>query len=127
MQPSLTDYKPRFIISWPLLAKAIIAVGTAILVFKLFTLPARQEGQRAQEFCESLMPALESYRRVQGHYPATIETLLQIGTQLPQLLDGRKFYASDGISFTFYFRNPAALTFSNYGYDSRRHEWQRWK
>jgi hypothetical protein len=84
--PQLSDYKPNWPTLVPAIIKIVIALGTAILVLKLTTLPGNEDGRKAQDFCQSLIPALENYRRAHGSYPSAVEAVLPIGTPLPVLL-----------------------------------------
>lgn len=62
-----------------------------------------REVARAQDYCESLAPLLDPYRRQTGHYPERIDVVAP-PEPLPVLLAGHDFYARDGDSYILQFQ-----------------------
>ncbi|HUT54686.1 MAG TPA: hypothetical protein VM658_14945 [bacterium] len=80
--------------------------------------------QHAKEFCESLVPSLDTYKKQHGNYPTDLDALISKDTKLPWLLRPHKFYSSDGENFSFSFSDPESM-FDLYGYSNEKREWVR--
>ena len=94
-------------------AKAVLAIDLFILIL-LLSLPvgeviSRNDLSAAKNFCESLIPAIESYKTKTDHYPKQWSQIAQSNTSLPALLKNSKFYQGQENTFSFYFGDPKSM------------------
>lgn len=71
----------------------------------------------AMQFCEALIPALESARQRDGHYPAAIDPQWIQGKDVPALIRISDFYLPDSGGYLLRFRNPGDFYDDIWGYD----------
>lgn len=82
----------------------------------------------AQEFCESLIPALEVHRQENGSYPLTVEDLIPPNKPIPTLIQGmignsEPWYFPVIGGFEFTFNGDQFFTPGLFRYFSGRDEW----
>lgn len=79
--------------------------------------------ERAMEYCESLVPALETHRSGTGEYPRELEELGVTAADVPAYLrDQGRFYAL-GRDGGYRFRVDKAVLLGGYEYSSRTGAW----
>ena len=78
----------------------------------------------AKTYCESLIPAIDKYRRQNGVYPLEISTVAQ-DKVVPRLLRSTRFYWSDGQTYRFNFGDPRGMM-NFVGYNSLTLHWEEW-
>lgn len=106
----------------------ILLIISGLLFMQWFAGPIGQrisfrEIQEAQDYCEALIPGLESYKQTNGNYPETLETILPQEEDLPFLLQSRQFYAGGLNYFRFSFVEPDSFIDRLYVYDSGTKSW----
>jgi hypothetical protein len=104
-----------------------LAVG--LLAFQLLSIPAGQmvlarDVQKAQLYCEALVPQLDEFKQKQGVYPKLQEEIVKAPEDLPRLLRSDRFYWRNGKVFTFAFKDPAGIS-NFYEFDSAKRKWER--
>ncbi len=79
---------------------------------------------RAQVYCENLVPRLEEWCAENGSYPERIELVEPNPEERPRLLrDGSFYHTMTGESFEFEISDGDALALSGYVYDPHTEEW----
>lgn len=62
--------------------------------------------QDAMHFLESLVPLLEKEKLTQGKYPESLSKVIPGNITIPNLVDERNCYTTDGSNFLLFFWNP---------------------
>ena len=118
----------------PMLMRKIQLIGFWLVGISLFQLLSLATGdilndqdiKKAQQFCESLMPLLDSYKQEAGDYPESIAKIIPEDCKIPRILKSGDYYYKGDSSFTFSFDNPQAFLFGGYEYDSIDKKWKEW-
>jgi hypothetical protein len=112
--------RTRWILLLLIICTTVLVSGIGFLVSR-----AKLEVRNAKEFCESLIPRLESEKARNGRYPEHLESDWWRGRKLPKLLNGRKFYwaLSEGQGYSFTVDNPPSFWTDRLSYNSRSRRW----
>ncbi|MCF7955939.1 MAG: hypothetical protein K9M75_09075 [Phycisphaerae bacterium] len=78
----------------------------------------------AKVYCESLVPDLDDYKVVNGHYPESL-TAVSDQTVVPRLLMEDSYYRSFGDSFEFSFDDPGGMM-NGFAFSSKDRQWYEW-
>jgi hypothetical protein len=84
-----------------------------------------KECELAREFCQSLIPVLEEYKRQHGAYPENIGTVLTPGTKLPLYLRRRAFYFPASNDFSFAWQDSPGIPYCS-GVANYHHSSNKW-
>jgi hypothetical protein len=82
---------------------------------------ANRDIAAAKEYCETVFPAIEQYRRMNGVYPRDL-SVIQRSPQVPRLMRRFPWYWSDGSRFEIFLIDPRGLM-SFISYDSQTGRW----
>lgn len=80
---------------------------------------------KAKMYCESLIPALDGYKDVNGNYPKSL-TEVSDQEKVPRLLMEGSYYSSDGDSFSYSFSDPGAFM-AWFAFSSKERQWYEWQ
>lgn len=108
--------------------RVLMVVGS-IFLLQWFVIPigreiAYSEIQKAQDYCEALIPALEEYKQANGKYPETLDDFLPPEADLPSLLRSGNFYLGFEDSYHFAFIEPDSFIDRTHIYESNKNSWQ---
>lgn len=106
-----------------------LAVVAGILLLQYLVIPigkqvSNYQIDKTQQYCESLIPAIEEYKQVNGKYPETLDDFLSPEAEVPALLQKRSFYIKTGDTFNFAFIEPDSYLNITYIYDGNTKTWQ---
>ncbi len=115
---------------WSKVKKGLFLAGV-FLMMQIAYLPISQslrdlEVKRAQDFISALIPRLEEYERQHNEYPASVDSVLMGGEEVPRLLqlsgnspqeyDNRQYYVQRGATYGFRFYLPDGFIGFQYEY-----------
>jgi len=113
-------FKRKFILGPALLA------AVSVVVYLPFRSRWDSDEQKTKQFCESLLPAIEHSRSVQGFYPTNIDFAWLAGRSVPPTLRTQDFYFGHDDRFILRFYRPGLRQYAFHSvwcYHSHEQEW----
>lgn len=101
-----------------------LLLGSSVLSFFSGGVLLDYDISKAKRYCESLVPALDEYKDVNGNYPKSL-TRVSDQKKVPRLLRRNSYYSSDGDSFEYFFMDPGGMM-NGFGFSSNDRQWYEW-